>query len=219
MLEIGIAFVAMRRNLADLPALLRLAKSLGAARFMVTNVLPYTPALCAEVLYARALSNNHYAPVPLLPDVSLPKMDRDPVITTVIEQGVYGEWKARSEGQGSREMTNRCPFIDGGVIAVGWDGGVSPCLPLLHNVTSYLHGCERLARRYVIGSVNTYRLDELWNDREHRAFRERVHDFDFSPCAYCDGCRLSETNEQDCFGNDFPTCGGCLWAQGVVQCP
>jgi MoaA/NifB/PqqE/SkfB family radical SAM enzyme len=217
--EIGIAFVAMRRNLADLPALLRLAKDLGAARFMVTNVLPYTPAMCAEVLYARALSNNHYAPVPNLPDVSLPKMDRDPAITAVIQQGVYGEWQAVPDGHGDKVMTNRCPFIDGGVLAVGWDGGVSPCLPLLHNVTSYLHGCERLARRYVIGSVNTHSLSELWADREHRAFRERVHDFDFSPCAYCDGCLLSEMNEEDCFGNDFPTCGGCLWAQGIVQCP
>ncbi len=218
-LEIGIAFVAMRRNLADLPALLRLAKTLGAARFMVTNVLPYTPAMCAEVLYARALSNNYYELVPDLPDVSLPKMDRDPAISAVIRQGVYDAWQAGPDGHPPREMTNRCPFIDGGVLAVGWDGGVSPCLPLLHNVTSYLHGCERLARRYVIGSIDTHRLDDLWNDKDHRAFRERVHDFDFSPCAYCDGCRLSETNEQDCFGNDFPTCGGCLWAQGIVQCP
>jgi hypothetical protein len=33
------------------------------------------------------------------------------------------------------------------------------------------------------------------------------------------GCNLSETNEEACFGNPFPTCGGCLWAQGVIQCP
>ncbi len=26
-------------------------------------------------------------------------------------------------------------------------------------------------------------------------------------------------NEEDCFGNTFPTCGGCLWAQGVIRCP
>jgi hypothetical protein len=30
---------------------------------------------------------------------------------------------------------------------------------------------------------------------------------------------MSEANEEDCFGNGFPTCGGCLWAQGVLQCP
>jgi len=28
-----------------------------------------------------------------------------------------------------------------------------------------------------------------------------------------------EHNEEDCFGNEHPTCGGCLWAQGFIQCP
>jgi hypothetical protein len=46
-----------------------------------------------------------------------------------------------------------------------------------------------------------------------------VQRFDFSPCAYCGGCDLSKGNETDCIGNTFPTCGGCLWAQGIVQCP
>jgi len=26
-------------------------------------------------------------------------------------------------------------------------------------------------------------------------------------------------NLEDCFGNSAPTCGGCLWAQGLIQCP
>jgi hypothetical protein len=30
---------------------------------------------------------------------------------------------------------------------------------------------------------------------------------------------LLESNEEDCYGNTFPVCGGCLWAQGVIQCP
>jgi hypothetical protein len=28
-----------------------------------------------------------------------------------------------------------------------------------------------------------------------------------------------ERYEEDCYGNTFPACGGCLWAQGVIQCP
>ncbi|HBH13749.1 MAG TPA: hypothetical protein DDX29_11650 [Clostridiales bacterium] len=27
------------------------------------------------------------------------------------------------------------------------------------------------------------------------------------------------SNEKDCLKNEFPACGGCLWAQGVIQCP
>lgn len=33
------------------------------------------------------------------------------------------------------------------------------------------------------------------------------------------GCEMSEANEEDCLGNTFPACGGCLWAQGIIQCP
>lgn len=42
---------------------------------------------------------------------------------------------------------------------------------------------------------------------------------DYSPCHVCGGCQLLEKNEEDCYGNTFPACGGCLWAQGVIQCP
>ena len=50
--ELGIAFVAMKRNIADLPAVLRLGLELGAKQFSVSNVLPVTPELQDEVLYA-----------------------------------------------------------------------------------------------------------------------------------------------------------------------
>jgi len=47
-----------------------------------------------------------------------------------------------------------------------------------------------------------------------------LQNFAFAPCTFCGGCDLSETNEEDCIGNDiFPVCGGCLWAQGIIQCP
>ncbi len=50
-------------------------------------------------------------------------------------------------------------------------------------------------------------------------FREKVKTFDYSPCHLCGGCSLLEKNEEDCYGNTFPACGGCLWAQGIIQCP
>jgi hypothetical protein len=62
-------------------------------------------------------------------------------------------------------------------------------------------------------------LADLWNTPEHIAFRERLQTFDFPPCVLCGGCELAEKNEEDCEGNVFPTCGGCLWSQGVIQCP
>ncbi|MRR10287.1 radical SAM protein, partial [bacterium] len=75
--EIGIAFVAMRRNIRDLPAVIALGKRLGAVHFMVSNVLPYTPEMQAERLYARSLRSITYLPSGWLPDLSLPKWDLD----------------------------------------------------------------------------------------------------------------------------------------------
>jgi hypothetical protein len=122
-------------------------------------------------------------------------------------------------GASLAEASDRCPFIEKGATAIAWDGSLSPCLPLLHNHTSFMNDRERASESYVIGTVVERNLSDLWNDQQYITFRDRVQMFDFSPCLFCGGCELSEKNEEDCFGNTFPTCGGCLWAQGVIQCP
>ena len=52
--EIGVAFVAMKRNISDLPKVITLGQSLGASRFSVSNVLPYTEELRREKYAADA---------------------------------------------------------------------------------------------------------------------------------------------------------------------
>ena len=59
----------------------------------------------------------------------------------------------------------------------------------------------------------------MWEDEAYVAFREKVKKFDFSYCVQCGGCHRLESNQEDCFGNEHPTCGACLWAQGFIQCP
>jgi MoaA/NifB/PqqE/SkfB family radical SAM enzyme len=89
----------------------------------------------------------------------------------------------------------------------------------LHDHTSYLDGRQRSSSSYIVGQLAERSLSELWQDSEHIAFRQRVRKFDFSPCTFCGGCDYSLENKEDCFGNSFPTCGGCLRAQGVIRCP
>jgi MoaA/NifB/PqqE/SkfB family radical SAM enzyme len=117
------------------------------------------------------------------------------------------------------EKSNRCPFIENGTMSIGWQGNVSPCLSLLHDDVSFLDDRPRRALRYSAGNVSERSMHDIWMDPAYIAFRRRVQEFEFSPCTYCGGCDLSESNREDCFGNEFPTCGGCLWAQGVIQCP
>jgi MoaA/NifB/PqqE/SkfB family radical SAM enzyme len=217
--EIGIVFVAMERNYHDLPDLLRLARKLGATRFMVSNVLPHTAEMRREALYTFAMSNGTYFPSPHQPELYLPKMDAARLANAPLYEAICGNWNLNFIGTQSQLTSDRCPFVEAGATAVGWDGGVSPCLPLLHSNHNYLNGVERHARRYVVGYINERSLAELWQAPEYVEFRARVQGFDFAPCTICDGCSLSEKNEEDCYGNGFPTCGGCLWAQGFVQCP
>lgn len=213
--RLGIVFVAIKRNISDLPEVINIGKRFGADRFLVTNVLPYTPEMIDEALYYRILSDDGHM------HLSLPEMDADEVNYASIYQtlrNVYGSWA----GINCKNIRNHCPFIENGMAAINWEGGLSPCLPLLHDHTSYrghLRYNERFSRRWAVGNVVQSSLLDLWNAPEHIAFRERVQAFHFSPCIGCGGCNLCLNNEEDCFGNAFPTCGGCLWAQGVIQCP
>ena len=55
--------------------------------------------------------------------------------------------------------------------------------------------------------------------KAYKTFRRKFDDFEFASCLYCGHCELFEENKEDCIGNTHPTCGGCLWAEGVLSCP
>jgi MoaA/NifB/PqqE/SkfB family radical SAM enzyme len=112
-----------------------------------------------------------------------------------------------------------CPFVRKGSVAIAWNGNLSPCLPLMHQHESYMKNIHRVVRRYVVGNVMNQPLVDLWKSQKYVDFRKRVDEFDFSPCTICASCQMAESNEEDCYGNIFPTCGGCLWAQGFIRCP
>ncbi len=209
--KLGIAYVAMRRNIADLPDLLALARGLGASDFHISHVLPYTAPLVGEALYSAPAVAETQEEGPIL---HLPR-PADPTLLA----GVSGHGGIRVTGIALDEGRDRCPFIERGSTSIAWDGGLSPCLELLHSHTSYLNGAERTTNRYMIGNVRDRPLPELWNDPEYVAFRERVARFTFAPCARCGSCPLAQENGEDCYGNPAPSCGGCLWAQGLIRCP
>ena len=217
--EIGVVFVAMRRNIHELPDVLRLARSLGAKRFMVSNLLPYDEAMQEETLYGDTLHSVTYMSSPWHAKLKLPRMDFDERTEHALLRAFDSDYNVTFAGNSLGGASDVCTFIESGTISVGWDGSVAPCLPLLHTHVSYLHGKERLNRRHVLGNVRERNLMAIWRDPEYVAYRERVQSFAFAPCTFCGGCELSEANEEDCLGNGFPACGGCLWAQGVIQCP
>lgn len=217
--ETGFVFVATSSNVNEFPSLLRSAHRYGVSRYMVTNLLPYSEDMCSQTLYTRALDDVEGQPSPWLPLIQLPRIDWNEHTLIPLNQTLRVHHNIRIHGVSLDMPGGRCPFVETGAIAVSWDGAVSPCLALLHTHESYLHERARTVDRYVIGNINDLPLTEIWNDPNHLSFRQRVQEFNFPPCTSCGGCDMVEANQEDCFGNTFPTCGGCLWAWGVIQCP
>lgn len=216
---LGVAFVAMKDNIADLSAVIKLGKKLGASLFSVSNVMPYTETMQAQRLYSNTLKNIAYMSSPWLPSISLPKMDIDDSTREAFFQALNSSCNVSYAGNNFSRANDVCNFIASGSMSIAWDGGVSPCWPLMHDHVSYLHGKERRVYRHVVGNVNQRSVMEIWDDPGYVAYRQKVQNFGFAPCTFCGGCELSESNLEDCLGNEFPTCGGCLWSQGVIQCP
>jgi MoaA/NifB/PqqE/SkfB family radical SAM enzyme len=217
--QIGIVFVAMKRNIDDLPAVLNLAARLGSLHFLVTNVLPYAPEMQDEILYSRAVSDAIYASVPLLRYLEFPKMDIGPKTREAIYHALRGDYALSFAGGNLTATNNRCPFVEKGSLAIRWDGDVSPCLALMHDHTMYLNNYQRSIKRHVVGNVLNQNIEQIWNRPEYLALRNRLQEFNFSPCLMCGGCEYFESNQEDCIGSPVPSCGACLWAQGIVQCP
>jgi len=217
--KLGIAFVAMKQNIADLPEVIRIGKNLGADLFSVSGLLPHTPELRRQILYKNSLENGRLQPSEWAPIISLPRMDLENVVIDSLGKSLYEQISIQIAQEPLNLGVNRCPFVKKGSLSIRFDGAVSPCLPLLHTHTSYLGESIRLSHAHTIGNLRDHSLPELWNDSDYVKLRMRLQEFDFSPCAFCNSCQMAESNEVDCFGSDQPACGGCLWAQGFIQCP
>jgi hypothetical protein len=181
--------------------------------------MPYTAEMEAERLYSRTFSDITYLSSPWLPKLTLPKVTLNERTTQVFIQALTSGYSVQFAGNTLSGANDTCNFIENGSISIRWDGNASPCWPLMHNHLSYLHGKEHRSRRYLVGSILERDLNDLWMDPQYVKHREKVQSFNFAPCTFCGGCDLSEANEEDCIGSEFPACGSCLWSQGVILCP
>jgi len=217
--EIGIAFLAMKRNITDLPKVIRLGISLKARYFSVSNLQPAVESMQQECLYSQTLRHISYLPSAVLPRLILPKMDFSEETRDALIDAFNSGCNVLFAGNNWGGANDVCNFVESGTLSISWNGVVSPCWPLMHDFTSYLHNKPRKSQRHVLGNVRDQSIQEIWLSPAFLQYRERLHNFVFAPCTFCGGCDLSEANVEDCLGNTFPTCGGCLWAQGIVQCP
>jgi MoaA/NifB/PqqE/SkfB family radical SAM enzyme len=215
--KLGIAFVAMKRNIHDLSEVIRLGSRLGAVEFSISNVLAHNKELLDENLYMRSL--DMVVGQGIRPLVHMPLMDIQPQTMSALANVLKDMNQLELTDVLLNKNTDQCPFVERGSVSIRWDGNVSPCLPLLYTHTHFVDERERTSKEYFVGDVKVDELPAIWNKQEYRDLRKRLQDFDFSPCAFCNSCEMANENMEDCFGNVQPSCGGCLWARGLIRCP
>lgn len=197
---IDIEFVAMRRNVHEIADLPRLASRLMASFIIVTNLLPHTDDMKDEILYDSS--------------VELPECSGWPV-RIGDSWLLWGTMKYPRMYWGADRY---CRFVGNRSIAIGWDGGVSPCYALMHSYPYYIFDRLKNVSRYTIGNVREKKLLEIWTCEDYVKFRRKVCTFAFPSCVDC-GIDCGYTNfNRDCWGAD-PSCADCLYAQGIVRCP
>jgi len=212
--ELGVSFVAMKRNVADLEAVVDLALRLGAKRFSISNVEPYTDEMAAEILYGQS----QFVELPEGGCV-MPRFDPDAMNERTLAALMARFPDALAFTPLPPGRKGLCPFLQRRSASVRWDGRVSPCLPLLHAHTVCLNGHKRTWPDFAFASLRASGLGKIWMDPAWREFRRRLDEFAFAPCSTCNSCDLPDDTGEDCFGNVHPACGGCLWSQGFIQCP
>lgn len=220
--KFGINFVAMKSNMNELPRIIRLGQVMGAKEIKISNIIPYEKEMQKEMLYEKTLSmmgfqddyRKHKQMI-----INMPIMDFDRLEKDIIPVILRSDHSIKLGENMVTRKSGYCKFIQDSSLFVRWDGEVCPCIALLHSTKTYLHDTERKIRFCTFGNVNREHINIIWDSLEYKNFRAKVKEFSFSPCILCGDCSYVESNEEDCFGNQFPTCGGCLWAEGFAQCP
>ncbi len=219
---LGIAFVAMKSNVRQLGQLAKFAIEHKVNDINISNVIPTDASSLEESLYNRIVSLELYTQNVggVYPSVNLPMMDMQ---QPDVREGLLGLYAAdcNIEFNGVPLMRRKryCRFVEEGNAFVRHDGDVSPCMALLHSAVTYLEEHRRIIYHHSFGNIKKQRLDEIWNSGNYTEFRARVKNFEFSPCIHCGGCDNRDDNHSDCLGNMKPTCGACLWSEGIISCP
>ena len=220
--DLGITFVAMKSNVSELGMIANFANSIQAQKVNISNVLPSDEASMKEALYPRLINKEWHAQIKRTsrPEIYLPLMDWDNEDTIHAMASIMTS-QSQVIMSGSPIIRNKqyCKFIEEGNCFVRYDGNVTACMGLLHSCTTIIWDQKRTIHHKSFGNMADGNLKDIWESDEYYDFRQRVLNFSFSPCVICGGCHFRDSNEQDCLGNTFPTCGACLWSEGIIVCP
>ncbi len=220
--ELNLSCVIMRSNVHLLPQIVDTAHQLSAQNVLFTHIVPYDESSLDEICYRRVVQafGGVKGDGPRSTRIRLPFSDFGDAGMLEFLDGCLLDENPLLLGLSSVSRQHQyCPFVNDGDTFVRADGSVCPCMALLHSGPVYFFEEQRHIKDHTFGKVTERPLADIWNGEEYTDFRRRVMEFAFSPCYDCGGCELRLENQEDCIGNAAPTCGACLWATGVIQCP
>ncbi|MCP4138479.1 MAG: radical SAM protein [bacterium] len=199
-MKIGVEVVASKRNYSYLKDIISLGDSLGAGRFIISNLFPFTEEMKDDILYSQ---------------FEKPEIDLKRLLKKELKK--YSITLANQNGNRSRA----CPFIEKGTIFISSSGDAAPCPQLAYNHRAYYFGSVRAHNKLHFGSISKETLPTIWNKPEFITFRESFLYYDYPDCSACVNphiCSHRISDEVDCYGNATP-CGECLWAKDIIVCP
>jgi hypothetical protein len=129
-LQLGIAFVAMKRNIADLPRVLALGTRLAPK----SSPSPTSCRIlmnCDRRYCIAAPCTMHHIKSPILhPRINMPRIDVNEHTQQPLADVQQGNYSIQVNNGMMGQGVYTCPFIEKGSLAIRWDGAVSPCQPL-----------------------------------------------------------------------------------------
>ena len=212
--ELGLAFVAGRKNINELPHVVALAESLSIRKLSISNLLAFDEDIKENLLYKNSLCWRDGST-----GLNLPPMDWNDTFGRIFTDLASLSGRMPATGNGRERLGDTCPFVEKGSLSIRWDGKVSPCWPLLYSHESYLGDRPRRSTEFFVGTVLEQSVQQIWDDPAYLSLRRKIGEFQFAPCVQCNNCEMADHNMEDCIGNEHPGCGGCLWAQGFIVCP
>ncbi len=199
--EVALEAVVMKSNIHVLHKLLPLAYKLGINQLLFTNLMPFDTSLSSEIVYNGSVDCTELV---------------DGLSTDI------GKYKVRLDFPRFDLQTERiCRFMETKSAVIRWDGEVAPCYRFLHSYTEYIFGRVKKVLAHSFGNVFERGLQNIWTDADYITFRYMIKNSLYPSCTDCslrDVCDFAKDTDYDCWGT-HPSCGDCLWARGLIQCP
>ena len=217
--ELGIVIVVLKKNAANLQDMVEQGIKLGANSFFFTYLEAYSGEMAKEALYPVGISRPQTGRALKKSEFPTPESALNDTLADIKRKSLENGNEIKLAGSFVDQDPPVCSFVDQRAVVVRWDGEVSPCLPLLYSHISILGSWKREVKSFSLGNIESSSILNIWHSPGYVELRDRLLDNRFSPCINCQDCWLSEDNLLDCMGYEHPTCGGCLWSSGLIQCP